>query len=205
MYSELESRSSVFSSRSGSNGLPSPSPSAGSDQSQHYTKNNIITVDLTGYAQLVPERSCAIGAALEPTPEYSPPTIDITASVTDMAIKDAGTCTGAVCGMDAQAAINFILKYVSRCICPTISLLIVNATALSVPASRMSSLTCTMRPPTPSVRPCSILAIATRAQRLPQSSNHISTLILPVLLSKSQCQRSRGCSKAAEAYPLVLR
>lgn len=112
MQKELQSNPSLCPSRSHSNGLPSPSLSTVSAP-QLSPKDHSITVDLTGYAQVEPEFSCTINAALEPTPRYSPPTIDVTARLSDIGIKDAGTCTGAVCGMDAQAAINFILEYVS--------------------------------------------------------------------------------------------
>lgn len=119
MQSELESRSSSFSSRSQSAGLPSPSSSISSDHSLRPIKDISITIEPKGYAQFEPEYSCTIGTALEPTPAYSPLLSDFTARISDMSIKDAGTCTGAVCGLNAQAAINFVLGWVWSYHCVT--------------------------------------------------------------------------------------
>ncbi|KAK5952050.1 hypothetical protein OHC33_006937 [Knufia fluminis] len=116
MQSELESRSSSFSSRSQSAGLPSPSSSISSDHSLRPIKDISITIEPKGYAQFEPEYSCTIGTALEPTPAYSPLLSDFTARISDMSIKDAGTCTGAVCGLNAQAAINFVLGLERPCL-----------------------------------------------------------------------------------------
>lgn len=126
MQSKLESRSSSSRSRSQFHGLSSLSSSPGSDYSQQFPKDNSVTVDLTGYAQLEPEYPCTIAAALKPTPEYSPPSIDIIACAVDVSVEGVETCTGAVCGMDAQAAINFILEYVLS-YCPS------NASLLTAP------------------------------------------------------------------------
>jgi len=65
-----------------------------------------ITLDLTGYAQLQPEYSCITSAVLKPTAAYFSPRIDVVACATEIGARNGGSCTDALCSMNAQSAIN---------------------------------------------------------------------------------------------------
>lgn len=92
--------------------LPSPPDSAYHGRSDYDTPyQDAVTIDLTEYSKVSSEYSCVVGATLESAPKFEIPSPE-TNSVASLctSIKDAGTCTGVVCGMDPQTAIDFILE-----------------------------------------------------------------------------------------------
>lgn len=118
MLAELESRSSSSRSQSQSYGLPSPSPSSEGGRSEAVKPNDTPTVmvDFTDFGHLEPEYPCTIQAALGPLFEFSPSSQDITTPMNEISINEAGTNSGVVCSMDAQAAIDFILDLERPCL-----------------------------------------------------------------------------------------